>query len=113
MHQRHDAWFTFPIDHIIARQHRGQTVEGNLALSCYRCNSFKGPNIASIDPETERLVPLFHPRRDSWTSHFEWDGPWLRGLTPVGRATVELLQINHPDAVLIREELIREGAFSA
>jgi HNH endonuclease len=25
---------TFPIDHVIARQHRGPTTLGNLALSC-------------------------------------------------------------------------------
>jgi 5-methylcytosine-specific restriction endonuclease McrA len=33
----------FQIDHIIARKHGGATVEGNLALSCYSCNTYKGP----------------------------------------------------------------------
>jgi len=47
----------FPIDHIIARQHGGETVESNLALSCFRCNTHKGPNIAGIDPLT-RLLQL-------------------------------------------------------
>ena len=33
------------------------------------------------------------------------------GRTAVGRATVELFAINHPDYVLLRERLIEEGAF--
>ena len=56
IHQDQDAFFGFPIDHIIARQHDGQTDAGNLCLNCYRCNSHKGPNIASIDPDTEAMV---------------------------------------------------------
>ena len=31
----------FPIDHVIAQQHRGATVFGNLALSCLHDNSHK------------------------------------------------------------------------
>jgi hypothetical protein len=31
----------FQIDHVIARQHDGPTVPGNLALSCLHCNSYK------------------------------------------------------------------------
>jgi 5-methylcytosine-specific restriction endonuclease McrA len=31
----------FEIDHIISRKHQGAGVAGNLALSCFRCNSFK------------------------------------------------------------------------
>ncbi len=111
IHQDHDAFFTFHVDHIIAQQHRGPTSADNLALSCYRCNSHKGPNIASIDPDTKAMVPLFHPRRDVWADHFEWNGPLLVGRTPIGRATVALLCINHPDYVLLREELIDEGLF--
>ena len=33
------------------------------------------------------------------------------GLTAIGRTTVELLAINHPDYVFLREALIAEGAF--
>ena len=52
----------FQIDHVVAQQHGGETVEANLALACLRCNTHKGPNIAGIDPVTRRIVPLFHPR---------------------------------------------------
>ncbi|MCH7988255.1 MAG: HNH endonuclease [Planctomycetes bacterium] len=106
-----DPFYTFPVDHIIARQHRGTTTLDNLALSCYRCNMHKGPNIASLDPDTSEMVPLFHPRRDTWSEHFEWNEGILVGRTPIGRATVELLAINHPDHVLLREALIDEGVF--
>ncbi len=57
---------SFPIDHIIARQHGGLTLLGNLAVSCLHCNSHKGPNIAGIDPVTRKLTKLFHPRRYRW-----------------------------------------------
>jgi 5-methylcytosine-specific restriction endonuclease McrA len=34
--QEHAA-ITFPIDHIIARQHGGTSTEDNLALACFFC----------------------------------------------------------------------------
>jgi hypothetical protein len=54
----------FEIDHVIAQKHGGPTIESNLALSFFYCNSYKGPNIAGIDPRSGRLVRLFNPRRD-------------------------------------------------
>jgi hypothetical protein len=101
----------FQVDHIIARQHGGQTAADNLALACLHDNKHKGPNIASIDPVSGQLVPLWHPRRDRWADHFVWDGPALVGRTPVGRATVRLLAINHPDCLAVRAALIDEGVF--
>jgi 5-methylcytosine-specific restriction endonuclease McrA len=49
-------------DHIVPRQHNGETHESNLALACLRCNRYKGPNVGSFDPLTGVLVPLFNPR---------------------------------------------------
>jgi hypothetical protein len=111
IHQDQEPFYTFPVDHIIAQQHRGSTVLDNLCLSCFRCNSHKGPNIASIDPATSEMSPLYHPRHDVWNEHFEWHGAELVGLTPIGRATVEVLAVNHPDHVLLREALISEASF--
>jgi 5-methylcytosine-specific restriction endonuclease McrA len=99
----------FEIDHIISEKHRGPTVADNLALSCFYCNSYKGPNISGIDPRTGKIVSLFHPRRQRWQRHFRWDGPYLVGRTAAGRATIEVLEINHPDAVRARQALIDEG----
>jgi hypothetical protein len=101
----------FEIDHIISRKHKGPTVAHNLALSCFRCNSFKGSDISSIDEVTRKLTPLFNPRRLKWSRHFRWEGPYLMGRTAIGRVTAELLQINDPFRVAVREELMEEGVF--
>src|ERR1041385_7863439 len=61
------------VDHIIALKHVGHTNSENLALSCYHCNSFKGDNIAGLDPSDSKLTPLFHPRIDAWADHFSWN----------------------------------------
>jgi hypothetical protein len=103
--------FKFPIDHIIAKQHGGKTVDENLAEACLRCNSHKGPNIASTDTDTGELARIFHPRRDRWRDHFRWDGSQIVGTSPIGRATVSVLDMNHADAVAVREVLIAEGVF--
>jgi HNH endonuclease len=100
---------SFEVDHIIAEQHRGKARLINLCLACPRCNRAKGPNIASIENGT--VVPLFNPCRDQWEDHFAWRGPRLRGLTPVGRVTIHVLDINHPLAIRMRRELIVEGRF--
>jgi hypothetical protein len=41
------------IDHAISEKHGGKTLFINLALACKRCNTYKGSDIASIDPETQ------------------------------------------------------------
>ena len=51
------------VDHVIAKQHGGQTVTANLALCCGRCNLYKGRNIAGIDPVTKQMVRLLIPAR--------------------------------------------------
>lgn len=103
--------FTFPIDHIIAQQHRGETTFQNLALSCPHCNYHKGPNIAGLDPESGKLTRLFNPRRNRWKAHFAWDGPILVGKTAIGRTTLYVLDMNHLDRVELRRLLIEAGLF--
>jgi hypothetical protein len=103
----------FEIDHVIARQHGGKTILGNLALSCFHCNSHKGPNIAGIDPVSQKMVRLFNPRRHRWNVHFRWDGAVVVGRTPIGRATIQVLNMNGCYLVGLREELMAEGLFPA
>ena len=103
--------FTFPLDHIIAQQHGGETTSENLALSCPHDNYYKGPNIAGLDPLTGRRTRLFNPRRRRWSAHFAWDGPRLVGKTAIGRTTIRVLNMNHPEAVRLRRLLIEAGLF--
>jgi len=99
----------FQIDHSIARKHHGADELSNLALACYDCNSYKGPNIGGRDPLSGRYVRLFHPRRDRWTDHFSWEGELLVGRTSIGQTTMYISWLNHPLMVEIRRWLIREG----
>ncbi|MGE0608949.1 MAG: HNH endonuclease [Pirellulales bacterium] len=105
------AWLPFQIDHVIAEKHGGVTAAENLALSCYYCNSFKGPNIAGIDPDGEPdiAVQLFHPRKDEWPDHFEWNEGVLVGITSTGRATISVLRINDLEAIEFRRMLGESG----
>jgi HNH endonuclease len=106
-----DAHFPHEVDHIDAEKHGGRTDESNLGLSCFTCNRRKGSDLTSIDPETQEVVRLFHPRRNRWADHFELDGPYIRPLTVQGRVTVRLLQMNSSERLLEREVLIRAGRY--
>ncbi len=100
----------FHVDHIKARQHGGLAILENLAFACLHCNRHKGPNLAGADPNTGELVRIFNPRMDQWTEHFEWIGSILAGRTAIGRVTIQVLAINDPDIVAVRETLSEEQA---
>jgi hypothetical protein len=103
----------FQVDHIRARQHGGRTVADNLALACERCNLFKGPNLAAIDPANGATVVIFNPRTDDWHAHFQRRGATIAGLSSVGRATVSLLNMNAAERVAARAALIAAGKLPA
>jgi 5-methylcytosine-specific restriction endonuclease McrA len=105
------AFFAHAADHIIAAQHRGQTVLANLAFACLQCNRCKGPNIASVDPQTNRIVPLFNPRSDSWSEHFRVRDGRILPMTPVARATAVLLRFDDPDREETRRKLSHAGHY--
>lgn len=99
------------IDHIIPEAAGGQGVWDNLCVACHSCNEFKGSQTVAADPLTGERVSLFHPRRQTWGGHFGWsaDGSLLIGTTPVGRATVAALQMNHPLIVEARRRWAMVG----
>ena len=105
------AYFAHQPDHVIATQHGGRTESQNLALACIQCNRLKGPNIASVDPETNRVVPLFNPRTDQWSTHFRSEGGRIIPVTPVGRATAALLNFSDPEREEARQQLWRAGRY--
>jgi 5-methylcytosine-specific restriction endonuclease McrA len=100
---------TLHVEHLIALQHGGTDNPSNLALACDRCNLYKGPNLTSVDLETGAIVSLFHPPQDAWREHFAFSGPRIIGLTPRGRATVQLLNMNATRRVQLRAELQAAG----
>lgn len=93
----------FHVEHIIPRQHGGGDGIDNLALACPDCNLRKGPNLTGIDPETGEVTRLFDPRRDAWFDHFRYEGHDIVGVTPIGRTTATLLEMNHPERWRVRE----------
>ncbi len=94
----------FHVEHIVSSQNGGSDDRAGLALAYDRCNAYKGPNLTSIDPETRTVVALFNPREGVWDQHFAIQGGYILGLTPTGRATVRLLNMNAPRRVELREE---------
>jgi HNH endonuclease len=97
----------FHYEHIIPVSLNGETTLENLARSCGLCNNNKRDKIQHIDPLTQQIVRLYHPRQDIWTDHFQWsdDDLHLVGLTSIGRATVELLKLNRINALNLRKLL--------
>jgi hypothetical protein len=106
-----DTFLGCQIEHIIAQKHGGATVPENLALACAFCNRAKGTDIATILPPESRLSRLLNPRTDLWHEHLRLAGLRIEPLTDIGRATVSLLNINHPDRLLERETLIDTGRY--
>jgi hypothetical protein len=106
-----DRPLSFHVEHIVARKHRGSDDLSNLAWSCFECNLGKSSNLSGRDTVTGRIVVLFNPRRQRWRRHFAWDGARLVGLTPCGRVTVDVLNINARHRVELRELLIAGGVF--
>jgi hypothetical protein len=109
--QQATPFMVFHVEHIIARQHLDEerTDPSGLALACDRCNAFKGPNLSTVDPETGNRVDLFNPRTDEWSEHFMVFEGIIVGLTPIGRATARLLNMNAPRRVELRFHWLREG----
>jgi hypothetical protein len=99
----------FQIDHIIARKHNGPSTLDNLALACFHCNRFKGPNIAGFDGDPRQPIRLFHPRNDIWGEHFFYQDAWLIGRTPIGRVTIKVLAMNADNLLSLRSALLQEG----
>lgn len=100
---------SFHVEHIVPRSKGGASTEDNLALACPGCNLLKSDRTEAMDPDTGMQSRLFHPRSEGWEAHFAWSSTTLLGLTPVGRATIEAFQLNHPRRLRIREA---EAGFS-
>ncbi len=98
---------SFNFEHIIPLAKQGLTSLENLAFSCGGCNAHKKDKTEALDPLTRQSSPLFNPRTDSWSAHFEWndDDSQIIGITPTGRATAQRLKINREGNVNLRRLL--------
>ena len=108
--QESDEW-PFHVEHVIAKQHGGGGEPENLCWSCSRCNLYKGPNIASVEPTTGDVVALFNPRNQQWSSHFTLQDARIIGISAIGRATARLLNMNDDRRIELRRDLISRGVF--
>ncbi len=105
--------FLFEVDHILPISSQGSDDDSNLALACRSCNLHKSEHTSGIDELTQTVVPLFNPRLARWEEHFAVDTEdgEIRGVTPVGRATVARLEMNSPAQVVARALWIRLRIF--
>ena len=101
----------FSVEHIHPRQKGGDNALDNLAFACQGCNGSKHTKITGIDPLTERSAPLYHPRQQHWLDHFIWSEDFTEvvGLTPTGRATIHILDMNREGLVNLRGALCAIG----
>lgn len=102
---------SFHLEHIIPVSRGGISELQNLAWACPGCNLRKSNRIEASDPDTGSDVRLFNPRKDNWHDHFAWDDYLLVGLTPLGRATMAALDMNHERRVRIRQAEQMFGLF--
>lgn len=92
----------FTVDHVLPNE--DNSLE-NLALACFHCNRRKSNKISILDAESNETIPIFNPRLHFWNEHFEWseDKISILSTTKIGQVTIELLQLNRPRILLIRE----------
>lgn len=111
LYPQHASFFAFEMEHIVAVKHGGSSSLENLALACPYCNRAKGTDLGSLDPVTGTLTPFFNPRTQTWPEHFRLEGAHIVPVTPEGRVTVTILQLNQSERVGERERLIHLGLF--
>ncbi len=102
---------SFSVEHITPAALGGETELENLALACQGCNSHKYTKTTASDPATDKVVSLFHPRRQQWADHFRWREDFLEiiGITATGRATVVALKLNRPRLINLRRAVYALG----
>jgi hypothetical protein len=102
--QEYEPFYRFHIAHITPRILCGSDDDNNLVLACHHCNLHKGLEQAAVDPLSGQIVPLFNPRHPDWPEHFAIADLLVVGLTPTGRATVQLLRMNATPRLELRRD---------
>ena len=82
-------------------------------FACFSCEYCHIPDLDSYLNNTLILTRFFHPRVDAWHDHFESDASGLiLPKTDIGKATVNIFAINHPDRIIERQLLWQLGLIS-
>jgi hypothetical protein len=102
---------TFHVEHILPQSKSGSDEPENLCLACPRCNLLKSSRTHGIDPVTGATVAIFDPLDQHWHDHFQWNGYEITARSTVGRATIELLELNSERRQLIRSVEEHYGYF--
>lgn len=102
---------TFHVEHVVPESRGGVSHLDNLAWACPRCNLSKSDRIEAKDPDSGAFVQLFDPRAQIWSAHFRWNGYHVGGQTDVGRATLTMLELNHPRRLRVRQAEALFGLF--
>jgi hypothetical protein len=77
-----------------------------LAYACPDCNRYKGSDLGTYLDNPLVLIRFFNPQIDDWDDHFEADDSGLiSSKTDIGKATLKIFQINHPDRIIERQLL--------
>lgn len=109
LHESDAEYLAFHVEHVIAKKHGGTDNPEMLCYACSECNFANGSNIAGI--LRGNLYPLFNPRTQNWTRHFEWEQTTLIGKTATGMVTSQVLNINKSSRLMLRENLLFEARF--
>ena len=106
-----DSFIRYQSDHIVSRKHGGKTILENLAHTCPICNNAKGTDLSTFLQDEDKLIRLFHPRKDDWFDHFGVEDGLITSKTDIGAATIKLLKLNDINRILERLDLIEAGLF--
>lgn len=109
LHERDADFLPFHVEHVVARQHGGTDDPELLCYACSECNWAKGPNLSGY--LNGKIHPLFNPRTQNWKRHFRWERTTWVGKTKTGKVTIQVLKINEPSRVMLREQLLFEDRF--
>jgi hypothetical protein len=103
----------FEVEHIVPSSRAGADDESNSALACRSCNLFKSDRVEHLDDVTGGVVRLFSPRTDRWDEHFRFEpgSGSIHGLTPTGRSTAAILQMNRSLQLTARRHWSLLGLF--
>jgi hypothetical protein len=58
------------------------------------------------------LTRFFNPRIDKWNAHFEAIDGEIIPKTNIATATIKILDLNHPDRIILRRVLTEIGSYA-